>query len=88
MCRYLEVSKSAYYDYLNHKPSQRENDVHQLVEGIKSIRENKYKKSYGTPRMYRDLKELGYKVGNLSNRDDPTPSPTTLLLLAPVTNIH
>jgi transposase InsO family protein len=63
MCRYLEVSKSGYYDYLSRGVSRRLSDEKELAEAMKKIKGNKHKKAYGAPRMVRDLKDEGYEVG-------------------------
>lgn len=58
MCKTLRVSRSGYYDWLHHKPSQREIANIRLDHNIKSIF-MEHKMRYGAPRITKALKELG-----------------------------
>ena len=62
MCRLLDVSKSRYYEWSRNRKSQRAQEDEELLIKIKQI----YKKrrgKYGSPRIHRDLKDMGYCVG-------------------------
>ena len=61
MCKVLRVSRSAYYSWLNHKPTERELESHRLTQMIRSIY-FKSKRTYGSPRVYLKLKQLGFQV--------------------------
>jgi hypothetical protein len=37
LCNFLEVSRSGYYAYLKHQPSQRDQDNQELVKVIKDV---------------------------------------------------
>jgi len=55
----LKVSRSAYYGWLNHKPTEREVEKARLIRVIRDIF-FKSKRAYG--RVYLKLKQMGYKV--------------------------
>jgi transposase InsO family protein len=60
MCRVLAVSRSGYYAWRNRKTTQSEQTNQALLQKIKRIyRESD--KSYGSPRIYRQLREEGEK---------------------------
>ena len=59
MCQVLEVSRSGYYDWLNRKPSQRQLENEKLKIKIAEIYWQ-HKGRYGSPRIYRQLKQEGY----------------------------
>jgi len=61
MCRVLEVSTSAYYNWLKKKPSQRELHRARLLIEIRRINNNKKTESYGSPRMTTELKSQGLR---------------------------
>lgn len=61
MCKVLRVSRSAYYGWLNHKPTDRELENHRLTQMIKSIF-FKSRRTYGSPRVYLRLRKMGYRV--------------------------
>ena len=61
MCKVLRVSRSAYYGWLNHKPTERELEDYRLTQMIRSIY-FKSKRTYGSPRIYLKLKQLGFQV--------------------------
>ena len=62
MCRQLRVSRSGYYAWATRKPSLRKQQDEQLVVEIKTAHEAS-RGSYGSPRIVRDLKERGFRVG-------------------------
>ncbi len=59
MCRVLKVSRSGYYAWKQRKPSQRKRDDRQLIRQIREIHAAS-RKSYGSPRIYRELRARGY----------------------------
>lgn len=61
MCRVLEVSQSAFYDWVHRRPSNRELENARLLKGIWEIHEDRDTKSYGSPRMTVELQSRGIK---------------------------
>jgi putative transposase len=61
-CELLEVSRSAFYDRLNHTPSARELSDAELTEKIKVIH-TASRGTYGAPRVLDELREQGWHVG-------------------------
>lgn len=62
MCRHLRVSRSGYYAWLHRKPSARAlRDVY-LTARIRALFEE-YDQTYGSPRIYDELKAAGECVG-------------------------
>lgn len=62
MCRVLSVSPSGFYAWKKRAPSERsKQDLALLVEI--DISHRKSRRNYGSPRIFRDLKDLGFKVG-------------------------
>jgi putative transposase len=62
MCRVLSVSDSGFYAWKKRGPSKRSiQDRSLLLEIEKS--HTKSRKSYGSPRVFKDLKDLGLRVG-------------------------
>jgi len=61
MCKVLKVSRSAFYNWLNHKPSKREFENERLTRMIRKIF-FKSKKTYGSPRITTRLKKLEFRV--------------------------
>ena len=61
MCKVLKVSRSAYYSWLNHRPSKRDLENERLTQMIRSIF-FKSKRTYGSPRITLRLKKLGFRV--------------------------
>jgi len=55
MCRVLEVCRSAFYRWINNpdRAQQRRRDA--LVIQIKTIRQEPFMNSYGSPRMFEDI---------------------------------
>ena len=62
MCSHLGVSRSGYYRWRKRSPSQREIDDAFLVDEIRRSHRESYE-SYGSPRVWRDLKQQGIEVG-------------------------
>ena len=60
-CEVLEVSLSGYYDWLNRTPSEQAQRRTVLAERITQIHAESWR-SYGSPRIYRRLKEEGEAV--------------------------
>jgi putative transposase len=58
LCKALKVSRSGYYAYLKHQPSQREQDNDELVKAIRDIYQQS-KQRYGSPRVYKTLQAQG-----------------------------
>lgn len=58
MCRLLEVSSSGYYDWINHKPSQRDQDNQFLDQTIMEIYKH-HKGRYGSIRIWKELLAIG-----------------------------
>ena len=59
MCKVLRLSRSSYYSWKNHKPSNREQENKELEKMIAKIH-FKSRCTYGSPRISRELKELGF----------------------------
>ena len=59
MCRVLEVSTSAFYNWRTRKPSQRALKSARLLEEIRRINKDPKTESYGSPRMTTELKSRG-----------------------------
>jgi transposase InsO family protein len=62
MCRVLEVSRSGYYRWLKHKPSQRQLDNQSLDAEIREIYDGS-KGRYGSPKITQELRDRGRRVG-------------------------
>lgn len=61
MCKILNVSRSGYYVYINHKPSKREIENKILLEYIKDIH-SQFKECYGYRRIKRELDDMNIIV--------------------------
>lgn len=61
MCHVFKVSRSGYYNWLNHKPSQRAMQREQLLEDIKEVH-RRSKQRYGSPKVTDDLQDMGWRV--------------------------
>lgn len=61
MCLILEVSKSGFYDWSKRPLSNRAKENTMIIERIKIINQNKNKRVYGSPRIYKDLIGSGIK---------------------------
>ena len=62
LCGALGVTRSGYYTWLNRKPSKRAKE-NQVILGV--IREVyiEFRKAYGSPRIYAELKNRGFSWG-------------------------
>lgn len=58
LCAFLAVSRSGYYDYRKHQPSQHEQENQELVKVIKDIHQQS-KQRYGSPRIHKALQARG-----------------------------
>jgi len=56
LCLMLGIRRSSYYAWTKRKPSQQEQNNQALIEHIRRIHK-KYRKTYGSPRMYVQLKK-------------------------------
>jgi len=61
MCRFLSVSRSAYYDWLEHSPTAFEKEDAELIEIIKDLFKNS-RENYGTRRLKKDLRKKGWHI--------------------------
>jgi putative transposase len=59
MCKVLEVSRSGFYAWRKRSESQRSKRQRQLVTTMKTIHGDRNMKSYGSPRMHRELVARG-----------------------------
>jgi len=62
LCKWLNVSRSGYYDWRVRRPSDHSLKDRELLQRIRSI----YKQSrgtYGSPRVHEALKQYGYAIG-------------------------
>ena len=55
LCVMLRISRSGYYVWKRHKPSQREQNNQTLIDHIRRIHKLS-RKTYGSPRVYAQLK--------------------------------
>ena len=62
MCRLLEVSRSGFHEWHGRKPSARAIDDERLTVRIRAFHALS-NRSYGSPRIWRDLVEAGERVG-------------------------
>jgi transposase InsO family protein len=61
MCKVLRLSRSSYYSWKNREPSKREKENKMLEEMIVEIH-LKSRGTYGSPRISRELQELGFSA--------------------------
>lgn len=62
MAKVLKISRDSYYKHIQRGISKREMENNHLKEKIKEIY-NKSRKTYGSPRVYDDLIDMGYICG-------------------------
>lgn len=62
MCYVLGVKVSAYYTWRTRQESRREREDRRLLVQIRSVHAES-RQSYGSPRIYRELKDRGIEVG-------------------------
>ena len=58
MCKMLDVSPSGYYAWRGRPPSEREMANRELYKKIETVYNDSHK-TYGSPRIYRELKKQG-----------------------------
>jgi putative transposase len=73
LCLMLGIKRSSYYAWKKRKPSQREQNNQALIEHIRRMHK-KYRKTYGSPRIYAQLRKQGYscskkRVARLMHQD-------------------
>lgn len=61
-CRILQVSRSGYHSFLRRRPSKRAQEQAKLLEGMRAAHEAS-RRTYGSPRVYAELREQGYRCG-------------------------
>ena len=61
LCKYFSIGTSSFYQWKKGIESQREGSKKEVCKAIKDIF-IKSKKTYGSPRVFSDLKEMGYKI--------------------------
>lgn len=61
LCRAMKVQPSGFYAWLKRPPSQRKKDDDRLKVHIRASHK-KSRKTYGSPRVHKDLKAEGLKV--------------------------
>ena len=61
MCKVLKVSRSGFYDWRDHTPSNRDNENRMLLSEIMRIH-GRSKASYGSPRITEELRSRGFDV--------------------------
>jgi putative transposase len=64
MCGTLEVSRSGYYKWLKRKVTDREQTRIDLLARIKTIFFEESRQTYGSPRIYRQLRKEGWDVNH------------------------
>ena len=62
LCRVIQVTRSGYYAWLKHEPSAREKQDEMLLGQIRTFFE-RTKRTYGSPRILRDLTQAGFACG-------------------------
>ena len=60
-CQVLGVSRSGYYAWRDRPRSERSQRQERLLTAMRAIHAEKRKNSYGSPRMYEELRGLGYE---------------------------
>lgn len=62
MCEVLEVSRSGFYAWRKRSESERSQRQRELVAEMQQIHSDRDRKSYGSPRMRRELAARGHAV--------------------------
>jgi putative transposase len=62
MCRALQVSASGFYGWQKQSPSPREVENQRLLLELRKL-EVATRRTYGSPRMHRDLRDRGWRIG-------------------------
>ena len=60
LCRMLDVSRSGYYAWQNHRPSQRQEMNDRIAQQIIQIHQES-RQTYGSPRIVRALRHQGFR---------------------------
>jgi putative transposase len=60
ICRALEVSRSGYYAWRKRRPSRRAQEDERVLEALTELH-RRSRRTYGSPRMTRELQEQGYR---------------------------
>lgn len=63
MCKVLRVTRSGYYAWCDHPPSQREQSNQALLEDIQKVFQAS-RKTYGSPRVWACLRRSGWSCGH------------------------
>ncbi len=58
LCEAMEVSRSGFYAWKKRPRCARENENQRLVEAMHEVHAHRHTKSYGSPRMTEELREL------------------------------
>jgi len=61
MCRVLEVSQSAFYDWVRRAPSPRELENARMLKAIRRIHADPKTECYGSPRVTVELRSTGFQ---------------------------
>ena len=64
MARVLEVSRGGYYAWRKREARRRAQEDERLVEEIRYIQEHGARYRYGSPRVTKELRKRGYRVGH------------------------
>ncbi len=59
MCNVLKVARAGYYAWRNRPESQQSQRRKSIEMQIQKVHNTKHKDSYGSPRIYQELKEIG-----------------------------
>lgn len=59
LCRVLEVTRAAYYQFVGRDPSETDTKQTQITQAIHEIRLEKHYDAYGSPRMHREVIKQG-----------------------------
>jgi len=60
LCEAFDVSRQGYYQWRTRPMSPREAENAQIADRISEIHSQRFKRSYGSPRLTGDLREMGY----------------------------
>lgn len=60
LCAIFEVSQSGYYKHISRRPSERKLENEAILKTILKIREEPFKRCYGSPRMTEELRKYGF----------------------------
>ena len=60
LCEAFGVSRSGYYSWKGKPPGDREAENTEIADRIREIHSQRFKRSYGSPRLTGDLREIGF----------------------------